>query len=125
MSGRPEKILVGYDGSDGAQKALEAAAALVGYGSRLAVAAVTTAEAHSANVLLSEARETLLHQQVPAAYLPLVGDPADELVDAAWDIDADLVVVGIRSGNGGWQSSLGSVSDEVVRRAPCDVLVVR
>jgi universal stress protein A len=125
MSERPRSLLVGYDGSDVARRALDTAASLLGYGSTLAVASVTTNGEHTANVLLSEARERLLHRQLTASYLPLHGDPAEKLLDAARDVDADLVVVGRRTHNGTSRAALGSVSDDLVRRAPCDVLVVR
>jgi nucleotide-binding universal stress UspA family protein len=50
-------------------------------------------------------------------------DAADELVDAAED--ADILVVGTR-GRGGLRSILfGSVSNEVICRAPCPIVVVR
>jgi nucleotide-binding universal stress UspA family protein len=125
MSERPKSLLVGYDGSDVARRALDTAASLLGYGSTLAVASVTTGESHSANILLSEARERLLQRHLSATYLPLLGDPAEKLLDAARDVDADLVVVGTRSQNGTPRPALGSVSGDLVRRAPCDVLVVR
>ena len=60
-----------------------------------------------------------------ATYLPLLGDPADELVGTAAALDADLVVIGARDRNGRATLELGPVSSEVVRRAPCDVLVVK
>jgi nucleotide-binding universal stress UspA family protein len=125
MSERPKSLLVGYDGSDVGRRALDTAASLLGYGSTLAVASVTTNGSHTANVLLSEARDRLLHRQVTATYLPLHGDPAEELLDAARDVHADLVVVGGRTHNGASRAALGTVSEELVRRAPCDVLVVR
>ncbi|WP_424697385.1 universal stress protein, partial [Gaiella sp.] len=53
-----------------------------------------------------------------------VGEPAVELVDAARELDADLVVLGRRS-RSLRRVVLGSVSAKVVRDAPCDVLVVR
>jgi nucleotide-binding universal stress UspA family protein len=61
---------------------------------------------------------------VSATYLQPVGDPAAELVDTARALEADLVVLGRRS-RSLRRLVLGSVSDAVVRRAPCDVLVVR
>jgi nucleotide-binding universal stress UspA family protein len=125
VSTRPRSILVGYDGSDAGRRALEAAAGLVGYGSMLAVATVRDPGDHTANVVLSEARETLLHRQLHATYLPRAGEPVDELLEAARELEADLVVVGSRSVNGSTETTLGPVSDAVVQRAPCDVLVVR
>ena len=59
-----------------------------------------------------------------ASYLQPVGEPAAELVDAARELDADLVVLGRRS-RSLRRAVLGSVSAKVVRNAPCDVLVVR
>jgi nucleotide-binding universal stress UspA family protein len=125
MAARPNKVLVGYDGTEVSRRALDAAASLLGYGSTLAVASVTPKGSHTANVLLSEARERLLRRQLHATYLPLLGDPAEQLLDAAQEVGADLVVIGTRSHNGTPRPALGSVSDDIVRRAPCDVLVVR
>ena len=45
--------------------------------------------------------------------------------DFARELGADLVVVGRRSGDGTDASVPGSVSAEVLRDAPCDVLVIR
>ena len=115
---RPHRIVVGFDGSDSAHRALERAAALAGYGSTLTVVSVATGDG-GANALTA-ARDSLVARLVPATYLQPVGDPAEELVAAAREVGADVVVVGRRHGN-----PLGSVSAEVVRHAPCDVLVVR
>jgi nucleotide-binding universal stress UspA family protein len=52
------------------------------------------------------------------------GRPAEELIAIAESTGADLVIVGHR-GRGGASSWLGSVTQEVVHRAPCSVLVVR
>jgi nucleotide-binding universal stress UspA family protein len=53
-----------------------------------------------------------------------VGEAAELIVEAAQGVGADLVVVGRRDRRP-LRSLLGSVSSRVVRRAPCDVLVVR
>jgi nucleotide-binding universal stress UspA family protein len=52
-----------------------------------------------------------------------VGDPADELIVAARELDADLVVLGRRKSRGrsGMEDALGGA---VLRRATCDVLAV-
>jgi nucleotide-binding universal stress UspA family protein len=125
MTARSKRVLVGYDGSKSAVKALDAAAALVGYGSTLAVVTVGPLGAAFTESALGEARDHLLQLQVPATYLPRYGDPADELVDAAQVLGADVVVVGGRTQNGHLELGLGPVSGDVVQRAPCDVLVVK
>ncbi|MEO5576107.1 MAG: universal stress protein [Gaiellaceae bacterium] len=124
MAGRAKSILVGYDGSEASQRALDAAATLTGYGSTLAVVNVSPEGSPAPRRPLVEARDRLARRQVQASYLGRYGDPADRLVETACDLDVDLVVVGRRQA-ALQRLVLGSVSAQVVRRAPCDVLVVR
>ena len=51
--------------------------------------------------------------------------PAEEIVTLAGEIGADLIVLGSRGREGIRTALTGSVSDRVVRHAPCPVLVVR
>ncbi|MEP7121617.1 MAG: universal stress protein [Byssovorax sp.] len=53
------------------------------------------------------------------------GNPVAEVVNAAEQLDAELVVVGTRGRTGLTRLALGSVADGIVRAAPCSVLVVR
>jgi nucleotide-binding universal stress UspA family protein len=53
------------------------------------------------------------------------GYPADEIMKAAKDEGVDLIVVGNLGKTGIGRMLLGSVSEAVVRNAPCPVLVVR
>jgi len=53
------------------------------------------------------------------------GSPAEEIVDAAKHVGADLIVLGSRGLNGVRSVLLGSVSDRVLHLAHCPVLVVR
>jgi nucleotide-binding universal stress UspA family protein len=55
----------------------------------------------------------------------VVGRPADLIVDEAQRFAADLVVMGSRGRGAIASTLLGSVSAEVVDRAPCPVLVAR
>ena len=119
------RILVGFDGSDASWRALDVAAGMIGYGSTLAVVSVARDGNGSVHVLFEKARERLLGHQVTATYIEKVGTPAVELVAAARELDMDLVVVGRRSGGGSDEPLPGSVSADVVRDAPCDVLVIR
>jgi nucleotide-binding universal stress UspA family protein len=122
MAVQARRIIVGFDGSAAAVRALDAAADLVGYGSTLAVVTVQTRAV--GGPAASDAREQLLRRHVEARYHEPTGDPAEQLVTKARELGADLIVVGRRSQNP-LRALLGSVSARVVRRAPCDVLVVR
>jgi nucleotide-binding universal stress UspA family protein len=122
MAAQPRRIMVGYDGSEAAGRALAAAADLVGYGSSLAVVTVQTRAVDRDTAVA--ARELLLRRHVEARYHEPAGDAAEQLVEKARELDADLIVIGRRSRNP-VRALLGSVSARVVRRAHCDVLVVR
>jgi nucleotide-binding universal stress UspA family protein len=121
MAGHPKQILVGFDGSEASRRALDAAADLVGYGSSLAVVHVRGGRTPSDGTV-ELAREQLLQRHLTARHLEPCGQPANEIVEAARAVSADLIVVGRRNA---CKPVLGSVSAGVVHRAPCDVLVVR
>jgi nucleotide-binding universal stress UspA family protein len=55
----------------------------------------------------------------------LAGDPASEIARKAEDLGADLIVIATH-GQSGWKKLVaGSVTEKVVRLAPCPVLTVR
>jgi nucleotide-binding universal stress UspA family protein len=54
-----------------------------------------------------------------------VGDPAAEIVRAAEELKADLVVMGTHGRTGIEHALMGSIAERVVRRAKCPVLTVR
>ena len=59
---------------------------------------------------------------------PLVmaeGDPAEEIIRAAQEWAADLIVIGSDSRGRLAHFLLGSTADAVIRRAPCPVITVR
>jgi nucleotide-binding universal stress UspA family protein len=62
---------------------------------------------------------------LPAAVISRLGPPDEVLASAAHDEQADLIVVGTHGHGGVARFLLGSVANTIVRRAPCDVLVVR
>ncbi len=55
----------------------------------------------------------------------VVGSPAERIVTLAAAIDADVIVVGTHARRGIDRMILGSVAQEVVKRAPCGVFVLR
>ena len=55
----------------------------------------------------------------------VTGGPADALVSAAEEHQADLIVLGAVRDTSLATRLLGSTAEEVTRRVPCDVLIVR
>jgi len=53
------------------------------------------------------------------------GDPRDSVLKAATDLKADLIVIGTHGRRGLSRALLGSVTESIMRRAPCAVLAVR
>jgi len=53
------------------------------------------------------------------------GPPGPEIVNAAREWPADLIVIGSHGRRGLTRAVLGSVAEAVMRNAPCPVLVVR
>jgi len=52
------------------------------------------------------------------------GDPDKEIVAAAKEIGADLIVIGSHSKRTLWEVILGSVTEKVAKQAPCPVMIV-
>lgn len=132
-------IVVGYDGSECARRALERATELCEDGAALHVVAVTRIMPHvkgAAGALdpietedskraLEEAGAMLRERGITTKLVEGRGDPAATLVDEATAVNADLIVVGTHGRGFAGRAVLGSVSTSVVQHAPCDVLVVR
>jgi nucleotide-binding universal stress UspA family protein len=133
-------IIVGYDGTDPAERALTRAGDLAkAFGSTVvvtSVAHVMTGTAHGGGsvdptdlpeehtALLERAKAALVERGIAAETQPAVGDPAEAIVELAEQRGADLIVVGTRE-PGFFERVLGqSVSAAVQRQAHCDVLIV-
>lgn len=136
-----KRIVVGFDGSEHARKALERAADIAG-GATVAVVSSAKvellvrdpagavrpedpAEVEARTQALAEAREYLEGRGISGAYIEGHGNPADVIVQEAEESGADLIVVGTRGLSAARRAVLGSVSTNVVHHASCDVLVVR
>jgi universal stress protein A len=52
-------------------------------------------------------------------------DPRDAIVKAAAVLRADLIIIGTHGRRGLSRALLGSVAEDIIRRAPCPVLAVR
>lgn len=66
-----------------------------------------------------------LSQQAGALEFILTGSPATEIVKAAKEWLADVIVIGSHGRRGVPRVLLGSVAEGVMRHAPCPVLVIR
>ena len=132
------KIVVGYDGSEAAKRALERATTIAGESKRIVVVAAAESRAGAGITEgahldpseverrrrdLEEAKAYLSGRGVEAETIEAQGDPGDVVVEMAKD--ADLAIVGSRGLNPLQRLLMGSVSSKVVHRADCDVLVVR
>ena len=128
-------VLVAYDGSSSARRALSHAADLVGDGGRLTVINVIPEQSVSSRLetvsdarrarqerLLREAVALLARRGIQARAVEAVGDPVTEILATAGESGAATIVVG----RGSPRSHVlhGSVSSSLVRRATSDVLVV-
>lgn len=131
------KIIVGYDGSESAQRALLRLVERVHNGTSVTVISSVPLDVGSLGPELPEPSDVAEHAQQLEEALELlktngikvrgieVGNPADVILEEARKVGAGLVVVGTGGKNAVERFVLGSVSDKVAHRAPCDVLVVR
>ena len=132
-------IVVGYDDTDPAKRALERAAELaVRFGAKVVVTSVAPLlisghgigptdpldppEEHKKELM--NAAAFLTDRGIEAEFDLALDDPANHIVHLAEQRGADLIVVGTHE-PGFLQRLLGlSVSDKVGRKARCDVMVV-
>jgi len=141
------RILVGLDGSDYSLKALEFAIDLAKkYQSQLVLVHVVMRQIYAINppeagvlagtaivreleaegkVILAKGEETVKAQGVPVVPRLREGVPAEELLRAAVEEKADLIVLGSRGLSQVKAFLLGSVSDKVSHHAKCPTLIVR
>ena len=139
-------VVVGTDGSETAERAVEHAAQLAAtQGARLVVVTAYTPKDDvvarkgeapddlrwmltDRNLAEEQARRgrTLAQEQgakeVRVEAMP--GDAADVVLAAAREADADLIVVGSKGLTSPARFVLGSVASSVSHHAPCDVLIV-
>jgi len=136
-----QSIVVAYDGSEAAHRALMRAADLGRMASaKLTVVSVAPAQhpagGRSSGAVdsgdltehqheLEEARTLLAGEGLTGDVLEAVGHPIDAIIEAADRVGADLIVCGTRGLGRSKRLLLGSISSGLVQNATCDVLVVR
>lgn len=136
-----KKIVVGVDGSEGAQRAAEKAGELsLALGAELLVVCaldeleverfskggdefVLSNEAEALAIASAEGRKVeAVHQGLVVHPMTAIGKPGAALVQVAEDQGADLIVVGNKRVQG-LARVLGSIARDVAAHAPCDVYV--
>lgn len=146
--GVPLTIVVGYDFSDAADLALEEAITLGGNSPPAAIHVlgvlgrgghgigaprplhhVRFDEAEEMQQRISQAVEATLDRLGQAGLRVLVhcriAQPARAIIALASEVHADLIVVGTHSRVGVERILVGSIAEQVMRRAACPVLVMR
>jgi nucleotide-binding universal stress UspA family protein len=129
----PPALIVAYDGSPEARRALDHAAALAGPGSQVTVINVVPAQAAGARLepvgeaqrarqraQLEEARVLLDRRGLRVRTVAAVGDPFYEISTLARERGQAVVIVGRRR----HLLPGRSLTARLVRSAPCDVLAV-
>ena len=137
------KILLAYDGSEGANRALEVGIGLAKtHGAELWALAVqeklprfsgTIDEVQEEKQfsdeqygkLLEAAKVKAKEAGIELKTLMRPGHPAQTIVAIAKEGKFDLVLVGHTGLSGVWAAFLGTTAEKVSRHAPCSVLIVR
>jgi len=137
-----EKILIATDGSDRNKAAVEEALQIGRVCGSIVVAAyvmdLSAFESASADVVIRDtwtviqreadatlARVRILAEGVNLETVTLEGKPAPEIVKYAAENGIDLIVIGTQGKRGLERLLLGSVAEQVIRSAPCKVLIVK
>jgi nucleotide-binding universal stress UspA family protein len=138
-----KQILLAYDGSEGANRALAAAIELAKLheGKIWALAVeenlphvIATAGEYQdikeqANEkfrkLLETARARGEEAGVELKTILRAGHPAQTIISVAQDAEVDVILVGHSGLSGVWAAFLGTTAEKVSRHAPCSVLIVR
>jgi nucleotide-binding universal stress UspA family protein len=138
-----KKILLAYDGSEGANRALDAGLKLAQL-HRAELWALTVQEGvprFSATVdevqeeqafanqhtleVLDAARTRAREGGFDLQTMKRLGHPAQTIIQVAGEGDFDLILVGHSGLSGVWAKFLGTTAEKVSRHAPCSVLIVR
>jgi nucleotide-binding universal stress UspA family protein len=133
------KILVGIDGSEGSEHALNKALMLIEeYGELILLAVIPSKDTHvflddsthqslekTAKILLDDIVTDIGEPDFLVTTLMKSGNAAEVIIDVANEMNVDLIVLGSKGkGAIGWQD-LGSVANKVVQYAHKPVMIVR
>ena len=134
-----KRILVGFDGSEGSEQALNRAIMLIDEFGELILIGVIPSPSDKkfvddhiykvlkkkAKNLISDAISDLGQQSFEIKGMVEEGDPASRIIDISNKLNVDLIVLGSRGTSELGQFLLGSVANKVVQYAHKPVMVVR
>jgi nucleotide-binding universal stress UspA family protein len=81
-------------------------------------------QSNDADVVLAGIREQLSQAEMAAEFIRLEGPAAESILEKAREIEADLIVIGAHRHGRFYRMFFGDTGDELMRHAPCPVLVV-
>jgi nucleotide-binding universal stress UspA family protein len=132
------EILLAYDGSDHARKALEKAISLAGEGDEIAVLYVIPSALREefegmdpeiskgkAREVVNEAVSIIKARERKAMAVVHEGDVAEEIINFATELQCSLIIIGSKGVSKIGRFTLGSVAEKVARHADKAVLIVR
>lgn len=138
-----KKILLAYDGSEGAQKALDGGIELAKihhaelwsltvqeglpkYGGTIdeVQEEKRVADEHY-DKIVDQIRVKAQESAIEIKIMRPFGHPAQTIVEVAREGKYDLILVGHTGVSGVWAAFLGTTAEKVSRHAPCSVLIVR
>lgn len=134
-----KKILVGFDGSEGSEQALNRAMMLIEeYGELILLAVVPSPSdktfveegiyqkmREKAQNLISDVVKDLGEHEFTITGMVEEGDPAAIIIDVSSRLDVDLIVLGSKGKSELGRYLIGSVANKVVQYAHKPVMVVR
>ena len=136
-------VLVAYDGSDPAYKAVEyaldehsdeevvllrvveLASGATEAGIELARESIRKRRKEAENKTANQLDDLIDASNSEVTLETVIGDPEDEIIQYAESNEIDHIIIGSHGRKGMTRVLLGSVAEDVVRRAPCPVTVVR
>jgi nucleotide-binding universal stress UspA family protein len=147
MNPRPRHVVVAYDFSPSADRALELAIETAQRDARIVLHVVAAiphefglpfAPVHKVDYEYAEYVQQQLGERTRAAFGAFapaheihffvharIGGPASQILQLAEEVGADLILIGSHGRTGVDRALLGSVSEKVAREARCPVLVAR
>ncbi len=138
-----DAIVVGTDGSPGAEAAVQKVIELAqGSGATIHIVCAYPGKSPLERVGMTARQETVELRGVAADLLARderrfveagftvekyarEGDPAQTIIDVAADVDADLIVIGAQGNTGLRRFMLGGVAGKLAHNAPRSLLIVR